>query len=237
MSTDFLFRANSYLQQTTAVVIGQTEDGGIILDRTVFYPTGGGQPGDQGVMIQSHGQQVAIVNTIYAPDRSQIAHVLETDAARPAIGDTVTVQLHWELRFKRMRVHTALHLLTTVLPYPVTGGAIGDGEGRLDFDIPDAGMDKDEIAQELARRISLEADVTEQWITDDELLAKPEMIKTMSVKPPMGSGRVRLIDIAGLDLQPCGGTHVKNTREIGTVLVTNIEKKGKQNRRVRIALA
>ena len=237
MSTDFLFRADSYLQETTAQVIGLTDEGGIILDRTVFYPTGGGQPGDQGVMILANGQEAAVTNTIYAPDRSRIAHILAENAPRPALGDTVTVRIDWELRYKRMRVHTALHLLTTVLPYPVTGGAIGDGEGRLDFDIPDAGMDKDEIAQELARRIGLDADVTEQWITDDELLAKPEMIKTMSVKPPMGSGRVRLIDIAGLDLQPCGGTHVKNTREIGTVLVTNIEKKGKQNRRVRIALA
>ena len=225
------------MQETTAQVIGLTDEGGIILDRTVFYPTGGGQPGDQGVMILANGQEAAVTNTIYAPDRSRIAHILAENAPRPALGDTVTVRIDWELRYKRMRVHTALHLLTTVLPYPVTGGAIGDGEGRLDFDIPDAGMDKDEIAQELARRIGLDADVTEQWITDDELLAKPEMIKTMSVKPPMGSGRVRLIDIAGLDLQPCGGTHVKNTREIGTVLVTNIEKKGKQNRRVRIALA
>jgi misacylated tRNA(Ala) deacylase len=120
-------------------------------------------------MILSHGQQVAIVNTIYAPDRSQIAHVLETDAVRPAIGDTVTVQLHWELRFKRMRVHTALHLLTTVLPYPVTGGAIGDGEGRLDFDIPDAGLDRDELTAELNRRIDQHAAVSYRWISDEEL--------------------------------------------------------------------
>ena len=237
MSTDFLFRANSYLQQTSAVVIGQTEDGGIILDRTVFYPTGGGQPGDQGVMILSHGQQVAIVNTIYAPDRSQIAHVLETDAARPAIGDTVTVQLHWELRFKRMRVHTALHLLTTVLPYPVTGGAIGDGEGRLDFDIPDAGLDRDELTAELNRRIDQHVPISYRWISDEELEANPGLVKTMSVKPPMGTGRVRLVEIAGLDLQPCGGTHVHNTSEIGKVTITAIEKKGKINRRVRIAFA
>ena len=165
MSTDFLFRADSYLKETTAQVIGHTDEGGIILDRTVFYPTGGGQPGDQGVMTLPHGQDVAIANTVYAPDRSRIAHLLAADAQRPAIGDTVTVRIDWELRYKRMRVHTALHLLTTVLPYPVTGGAIGDGEGRLDFDIPDAGMDKEAIAVELARRIGLDADVTEQWIT------------------------------------------------------------------------
>jgi misacylated tRNA(Ala) deacylase len=135
-----------------------------------------------------------------------------------------------------MRIHTALHLLTTVLPYPVTGGAIGDGEGRLDFDIPDGGLEKDAITEELMRRIGQNADVTEQWITDEELENNPSLVKTMSVKPPMGTGRVRLVNIAGLDLQPCGGTHVKNTREIGAVAVTNIEKKGKQNRRVRIAL-
>jgi misacylated tRNA(Ala) deacylase len=123
-----------------------------------------------------------------------------------------------------------------VLPYPVTGGAIGDGEGRLDFDIPDGGLEKDAITEELMRRIGQNADVTEQWITDEELENNPSLVKTMSVKPPMGTGRVRLVNIAGLDLQPCGGTHVKNTREIGAVAVTNIEKKGKQNRRVRIAL-
>lgn len=237
MKTEFLFRSDSYLQECQATVVGLGEDGSVICDRTVFYPTGGGQPGDQGRMILRDGSSVTVTNTVYAADRNQIAHVLSADGPRPKPGDHVTLLIDWDLRYKRMRVHTALHLLTTVLPYPVTGGAIADGEGRLDFDIPDAGMDKDEIARELACRIDQNADVTEQWITDEELIAKPELVKTMSVKPPMGSGKVRLIDIKGLDLQPCGGTHVRNTQEIGGVLVTNIEKKGKQNRRVRIALA
>ena len=161
----------------------------------------------------------------------------EAETALPQIGERLEQRLDWPLRLLRMRVHTCLHLLTTVLPYPVTGGAIGDGEGRLDFDIPDAGLDKEAIEAELARRIAQQADVTQEWITDDELLAKPDLVKTMSVKPPMGSGRVRLIRIAGLDLQPCGGTHVRNTREIGPVHITGIEKKGKQNRRIRLALA
>jgi len=136
-----------------------------------------------------------------------------------------------------MQIHTALHLLTTVLPYPVTGGSVGDGEGRLDFDIPDAGLDKDELTAELNRRIDQHASVSYRWISDEELEANPGLVKTMSVKPPMGTGRVRLVEIEGLDLQPCGGTHVHNTSEIGKISITAIEKKGKINRRVRIASA
>ena len=237
MKTHFLFREDAYLQSAKAVVLAFTPAGGIILDTSLFYPTGGGQPGDRGTLDWGDGHTIAITNTVYGEDRETIALVPEQGAPLPAIGESVTQNLDWPLRLIRMRVHTCLHLLTTVLPYPVTGGAIGDGEGRLDFDIPDAGLDKDEIETELARRINTHADVTEEWITDDELLAKPDLVKTMSVKPPMGSGRVRLVRIAGLDLQPCGGTHVRNTEEIGKVLVTGIEKKGKQNRRVRIALA
>jgi misacylated tRNA(Ala) deacylase len=136
-----------------------------------------------------------------------------------------------------MRMHTALHLLSAALPFPVTGGAVGDTDGRLDFDIPEAGLDKDEITEKLVRMIAADAEIRSYWITDDELTAKPGLVKTMSVKPPMGTGRVRLVEIVGYDLQPCGGTHVRRTREIGNVRVTQIEKKGKQNRRVRIAFA
>jgi misacylated tRNA(Ala) deacylase len=237
MKTDFLFRDDAYQQSTEANVLAITPSGGIIVDKTIFYPTGGGQPGDRGTLSWGDGHSVAVTNTIYGEDRETIALVPEQGSPLPAIGEKVTQTLDWPLRLLRMRVHTCLHLLTTVLPYPVTGGAIGDGDGRLDFDIPDAGLDKDSIESELARRINMNADVTQEWITDEELLAKPDLVKTMSVKPPMGSGRVRLVRIAGLDLQPCGGTHVRNTSEIGKVLVTGIEKKGKQNRRVRIALA
>jgi misacylated tRNA(Ala) deacylase len=145
--------------------------------------------------------------------------------------------IDWDLRYARMRIHTALHLLSAALPYPVTGGAVGDTDGRLDFDIPEAGLDKDEITRKLAQMIAADAQVRTSWITDAELEAKPGLIKTMSVKPPMGTGRVRLIEIVGYDLQPCGGTHVGSTREIGDVRVTQIEKEGKQNRRVRIAFA
>jgi misacylated tRNA(Ala) deacylase len=236
MPTELLFRDDAYLKSASARVLDINERNGIILDRTVFYATGGGQPGDIGVLVSANGTNTKIATTLYGEDKSQIVHVPAEGEALPEIGSDVTAKLDWDIRYKRMRIHTALHVLTTVLPYPVTGGAIGDGEGRLDFDIPDAGQDKDEITTELMRRISQNADVTYRWITDEELEANPSLIKTMSVKPPMGTGRVRLVEIAGLDLQPCGGTHVNNTSEIGSVAITAIEKKGKINRRVRIAL-
>ena len=235
MSTLLMFRDDAYLTTCDATVEAIDDGGGVILDRTVFYATGGGQPGDRGVITGADGSQVPITSAVWSPDKSRILHLPAPGAPSLRPGDRVSAAIDWPTRLKRMRIHTALHLLTTVLPYPVTGGAIGDGEGRLDFDIPDA-VDREAVAEELARRIGRNADVTERWITDDELLANPTLVKTMSVKPPMGSGRVRLVEIAGLDLQPCGGTHVRNTAEIGEVAVTAIEKKGKINRRVRIAL-
>jgi len=237
MPTELLFRDDAYLNECCAIITAINERGGIITDRTVFYATGGGQPGDTGLMRWADGSEITIATTVYGEDKSDIVHVPAENSPLPTIGNTVTLSLDWPKRFQRMRIHTALHLLTTVLPYPVTGGAIGDGEGRLDFDIPDAGLDKDAITAELMRRINTHAAVSYRWITDEELEANPTLVKTMSVKPPMGTGRVRLVEIAGLDLQPCGGTHVNNTSEIGDVLVTSIEKKGKINRRVRIALA
>lgn len=238
MPTDLLFRQDAYLTRTEATVEAITERGGIILDRTVFYATGGGQPGDAGTMRFADGREIAIGKAIYDPeDKSHVVHVPVEGSAMPEIGETVTVALDWDRRLKRMRIHTALHLLSVVLSYPVTGGAIGDGDGRLDFDIPDGGLDKAQIADALNALIARAADVTESWITDAELDANPGLVKTMRVKPPRGSGKVRLVAIGDIDLQPCGGTHVRNTSEIGLVTVTDIEKKGKQNRRVRIALA
>ncbi|MET0528115.1 MAG: alanyl-tRNA editing protein [Microvirga sp.] len=237
-ATDLLFRDNAYAQSCRSKVIGVTPEGGVILDRTVFYAQGGGQPGDVGTIRTSAGSQFAVSNTVYGTDRSQIVHLVAPEAAAHfSPGDEVELQLDWERRFKRMRVHTALHLLSVVLPYPVTGGSIGDGDGRLDFDIPDAGLDKAEITEKLNALISRDAPVSDRWITDEELDANPGLVKTMSVQPPRGSGRVRLVEIEGIDLQPCGGTHVRRTGEIGAVVVTDIEKKGKQNRRVRLSLA
>ena len=234
--TALLFRDDAYLESCEARIVAVTGDGGIVLDRTIFYPAGGGQPGDVGALVVD-GQSVPVAGTNYGPDRATIVHALGPDAPALAVGAAVEARLDWGLRFARMRAHTALHLLSVALPYPVTGGAVGDGEGRLDFDIPDAGLDKDEVTARLVGMVARNAGVRDRWITDEELDANPGLVKTMTVKPPRGSGRVRLVEIEGIDLQPCGGTHVRRTGEVGSVAVTAIEKKGRQNRRVRIALA
>src|SRR6476469_4583042 len=237
--TDCLFRDDSYLKECTALVVGLTEAGGIVLDRTVFYAASGGQPADRGVLTTATGDAVSIVNASYTDtEKTEIAHLpLATTGVQFKIGEPVHAAIDWNLRYARMRMHSALHLLSAVLPYPVTGGAVGDADGRLDFDIPEAGLDRDDITRKLADMIAAGAEVRSRWITDAELAAAPGLIKTMSVKPPTGTGRVRLIEIVRYDLQPCGGTHVRATSEIGDVRVTQIEKKGKQNRRVRIAFA
>jgi misacylated tRNA(Ala) deacylase len=237
MTTECLFRENAYLDHCTARVV-EIGERGIVLDRTVFYATSGGQPADRGVLARADGGEIAIAGAAYTdPAKTVIAHAPADAAASPAVGDELAAKIDWELRYRRMRMHTALHLLSAVLPYPVTGGSVGEDESRLDFDIPEAGLDKDEITRKLAAMIAADAPVITRWITDAELAANPGLVKTMSVKPPMGSGRVRLVEIAGYDLQPCGGTHVRRTSEIGAVRVTQIEKKGKQNRRVRIGWA
>jgi misacylated tRNA(Ala) deacylase len=238
MATDCLFREDSYLKSCEARVVAVTEQGGVVLDRTVFYANSGGQPGDTGAITTADGTRIPVGNAVYTDQaKTEIAHVVEAGAPALKAGDTVTAEIDWDKRYARMRMHTALHLLSAVLPYAVTGGSVGDADGRLDFDIPEAGLDKDAIAAKLAEMIATDAPVSSRWITDAELEANPGLVKTMSVKPPMGTGRVRLIEIENLDLQPCGGTHVRKVGEIGSVRVTGIEKKGKQNRRVRIAFA
>lgn len=235
MATDCLFREDSYLKDCEATVVAVNPDGGVVLDRTVFYAASGGQPADRGTF--AGREPLTIANVVFTDlGKTVIAHVPAAGAAPLSVGDKVQAAIDWPLRHARMRMHTALHLLSAVLPYPVTGGSVGEAEGRLDFDIPDAGLDKDAITAKLAEMIAANAAVTALWISDAELEANPSLVKTMSVKPPMGTGRVRLIEIAGLDLQPCGGTHVRSTGEIGAVRVTQIEKKGKLNRRVRLAL-
>jgi misacylated tRNA(Ala) deacylase len=238
MPTECLFRDDAYLTDCRAQVIALTAQGGIVLDRTVFYATSGGQPGDSGTLTRTDGTRVPIATAAYIDTaKSEIAHVPAAGAPALEIGDTVTAAIDWDKRQARMRMHTALHLLSAVLPYPVTGGSVGDTEGRLDFDIPESGLDKEAITAKLNEMIASNAPVTGRWISDEELAANPGLVKTMSVKPPIGAGQVRLIEIAGLDLQPCGGTHVRSTGEIGSVRVSQIEKKGKQNRRVRLVFA
>jgi misacylated tRNA(Ala) deacylase len=234
--TDCLFRDDSYLKDCEAHVVAITEQGGIVLDRTVFYANSGGQPGDTGVLIAGDGARIPIANAIFIDAaKSEIAHIPAPGSPAPKVGDAVRAEIEWDKRYARMRMHTALHLLSAALPYAVTGGSVGEQVGRLDFDIPDAGLDKDAISAKLTEMVAASAAVSSRWISDAELEANPGLVKTMSVKPPMGTGQVRLIEIAGIDLQPCGGTHVRNTSEIGAVRVTQIEKKGKQNRRVRVA--
>lgn len=237
MTTDCLFREDAYRRDCEAEVVAVNPDGGIVLDRTVFYAASGGQPADRGVLTTPAGNTIEIGNVVFTdPGKTVIAHRPTRVGAPLKAGDRVHATIDWPLRYARMRMHTALHLLSAVLPYPVTGGAVGEAESRLDFDIPEAGLDKEAITAKLAEMIARNAPVSSRWITDEELLANPGLVKTMSVTPPFGTGRVRLIEIAGLDLQPCGGTHVRSTAEIGALRVTQIEKKGRQNRRVRLAL-
>ena len=238
--TRALFRSDAYLAQTPARVLEVRPAGeklaAIIFDQTLFYAQGGGQAGDSGTFEMADGRTIAISNAVYDADRVTILHLVAPGTALPEPGAEVFLQLNWPVRLSRMKIHTAMHLLTAVLPWPVTGGAVGDGEGRLDFDIPLPVPGKDEIAEKLNAMIARDALVRDRYITDEEMLDNPGLIKTMSVKPPMGLGKVRLVEIEGLDLQPCGGTHVARTGEIGRVLVTGVENKGKLNRRVRVAL-
>ena len=231
--TERLYTQDAYRRYCPARVEAITERG-VILDATVFYPVGGGQPGDTGQLRWDDGS-AAVVDTV-ADTEGRIVHVLAEGATAPAPGTDVTAEIDFERRHRLMRMHTCLHLLSAVLPYPVTGGQVGDGSGRLDFDLPDA-PDKAEVEAELNKLIEQDHPVGERWITDAELDAQPELVKTLSVQPPRGAGRIRLLEIPGVDLQPCGGTHVKKTSEIGPVRVRKIEKKGRMNRRVKLEFA
>ena len=237
--TEEIFRTDAYAQNCDAIVSSINAAGGIVLDRTVFYPIGGGQPGDQGALETSDGQVIPIGDTVYDEARN-IVHVPATPGSaegRLAVGDKLRAVLDWDIRYPRMRMHSCMHLLSVVLPYPVTGGQLTQSAGRLDFDISEAGLDKQRITDELNALIETNMDVSIKWITEAELDAKPELVKTMAVKPPRGHGKIRLIRIGTADLQPCGGTHVANTGEIGAVMVRKIENKGAQNRRVRVVFA
>lgn len=234
MATEPLFRGDAYAKNCEAVVASVNDRGGIVLDRTVFYPTGGGQPGDSGILRLANGGQIRIATTVKGDPADDIVHVPEEGQDLPGPGTAVIAEIDWQRRHCLMRMHTCLHLLSAALPYPVTGGQVGAERGRLDFDIPEGGLDKEAITAELNRLASGEHPVTAEWISDAELDSNPDLVKTMSVQPPRGSGRVRLLRVGDLDLQPCGGTHVRNTSEIGPVRVAKIEKKGRQNRRVAV---
>ena len=234
--TELLFREDAYLQSCTARVVA-ADDRGIRLDRTVFYPMGGGQPGDTGVLRLASGEEIAIVDTVKGEGTDEVVHVPAAGAALPSPGTELEAAIDWERRYRLMRMHTCLHLLCAVVPGAVTGGQVSDGKGRLDFDVPGASLDKEAITLRLNALIAEGHDVAPRWIGDDELAAHPELVRTMSVKPPTGMGQVRLMEVAGVDLQPCGGTHIRNTAEIGPVTIGKIENKGRQNRRINVAFA
>ncbi len=234
--TELLFRDDGYLRSCTARVIAADERG-IRLDRTVFYPTGGGQPGDTGMLRLPSGREIAVADTIKGSDPDAVIHVPAAGSALPEPGTELVAAIDWERRYRLMRMHTSLHLLCSIVPGAVTGGQVSDGRGRLDFDVPGSSLDKEMLSGRLNELIAEARPVGPRWITDAELAAQPELVRTMSVKPPSGMGQVRLIEISGIDLQPCGGTHIRSTREIGPVAVTKIENKGKQNRRVILAFA
>lgn len=236
--TEMLFREDAYRVEASGLVTGHTPEGGVILDRSLFYAQGGGQPGDSG-WLDWPGGTLAIATTIKG-DGDDIVLVPAEPAPLPPVGTGVVQRLDFARRLGHMRVHTALHLLSVVIPLPVSGGSIGAEKGRLDFDMPEAPSNKEVLEARLNELVALDLPVTESWITDAELDANPDLVKTMSVRPPKGAGQIRLIRIGEgqqeIDLQPCGGTHVRRTGEIGPLRIGKIEKKGARNRRVNLWL-
>jgi len=228
-----LFRQDAYLKQADATVTA-VEDRGVRLDRSIFYPTGGGQPGDTGVL-HWDGGEAKVADTVKA-DGNDVLLVLAPDAPKPAVGTQVRCELDWERRYKHMRMHTALHVMSAVIKGNVTGGQVNADKSRLDFNLEGEVPTKEWVTEEINKILANDHPVVPQWVTDEELTSRPELVKTMSVRPPMGQGRVRLLSIEGVDLQACGGTHVARTAEIGRVECIKVENKGKMNRRFIIAL-
>jgi misacylated tRNA(Ala) deacylase len=236
LNTELLFRDDAYLKSATARVVA-TSERGVELDRTIFYPLGGGQPGDSGVLVRDNGQRIAIADTRKAETPGGVLHVPAAGAHGPQPGESVLMEIDWARRYALMRLHTALHLMSCVVVAPVSGGNIAAVKARLDFDIEMSLLDAGRITRETNALIASAVATETVWITDEELEAQPELVKTMSVQPPRAVGRVRLLSIPGIDLQPCGGTHVRNIAEIGGIRVTRIRSEGKRNKRVEIVLA
>lgn len=235
--TEALFREDAYLSTAEGKVTGINDRGGILLDRTNFYATSGGQPGDTGFFERSDGTKIAIAGTITGETKEEIIHLPSPDAARPEVGETLVLHVDWARRYKLMRMHTACHLLSVVCPYPITGAAVGEDESRVDFDLPDSGVTKEGVTADMMALVAANHPIFTRWITEDELAANPNLVKSKNVRPPAGAGRIRLVCIgedASVDSQPCGGTHVSETQEVGEIHIGKIEKKGRENRRFRI---
>ena len=235
--TEALFREDSYLSTAEGTVLAITETGGIILDQTNFYATSGGQPGDIGFLERADGSRIEISATVTGENKNEIIHVPAEGQASPTVGEKLVLHLDWPRRYKLMRMHTACHLLSVVCPFPITGAAVGEDESRVDFDLPDPSYTKEFVTERLMERVNANDAVAIRWISDEEFLANPDIVKSKNVRPPVGLGRIRLVLIGEngvVDSQPCGGTHVSETQEVGEIHIGKIEKKGKENRRFRI---
>lgn len=235
--SETLFRDDAYLREVEARCLGINERGGILTDRTVFYATSGGQPGDTGTMRRGDGSTIAVAGTVTGETKDEIIHLPAAGQPVPVAGETLFLAIDWERRLKLMRMHTACHLLTVVCPFPITGAAVSEEDSRVDFDIPDAGFTKEEVTARLMDLVLADHPVFTRLIGEDELAANPGLVKSKNVRPPAGSGRIRLVCIgenAVIDSQPCGGTHVRSSAEVGEIHVGKIEKKGRENRRFRL---
>jgi len=237
LRTEALFRDDAYLKTAEAEVVALTERGGIVLDRTVFYATSGGQPGDTGAMERADGTRIAIAATVTGETKDEIIHIPAEGQSLPSVGERLKLAIDWPRRHLLMRMHTACHLLSVVCPFPITGAAVNEDDSRVDFDIPDTGYSKDEVTARLMDLVGADHPVFIRWITDEEFAANPGLVKSKNVRPPSGTGRIRLVCIGEegfVDSQPCGGTHVARTGEVGEIHIGKIEKKGRENRRFRI---
>lgn len=235
-ATRALFRDDAYLAETEAKVVAVNARGGIVLDRTVFYANSGGQPGDTGRLVRADGARIEIATTVTGQSKDEIVHVPAEGQSPPEPGETVRLAIDWGRRHALMRMHTACHLLTVACPFPITGASVGERESRVDFDMAET-VDKAEVSAALMAMVAADHPVYARWITDDELAARPTLVKSKNVRPPSGTGRIRLVcigDEACVDSQPCGGTHVRTTGEVGPIHIGKIEKKGRENRRFRI---
>ena len=231
------FLDDAYMKSCEATVIAVNDRGGILLDCTNFYATSGGQPGDTGWLERADGSKIAIATTVTGESKQEIVLVPAEGQPKPEIGETITGHIDWERRHKLMRMHTACHILSVVCPFPITSANVGENESRVDFDIPEAGVTKEDISAKMMEIVSGDHPVYAEWITEAELDANPGIIRSKNVRPPRGAGRIRLVAIgedATVDSQPCGGTHVATTGEVGDIHIGKIEKKGRENRRFRI---
>lgn len=237
LETNPLFREDAYLKATPAKVIGLTDEGGVILDQTVFYATSGGQPGDSGLLRRADGSIIQIATTVNGATKNDFIHVPAEGEALPQLGEELIAEIDWERRFKLMQMHTACHLLSVICPFPVTGASVNIDDSRIDFDMQGNDLTKEQVSEKLMEMVNAASPVTTNWISDEELAANPDLVKSKNVRPPVGQGRIRLVligDNGSVDSQPCGGTHVANTSEIGEIHIGKVEKKGKENRRYRI---